>query len=869
MDATQIHDALDRVFNEKKARIVFWNDPEREFVNTLPFLLLKDVNVLRLDEVGGLEAKLRIEHEDPEGRYLLYSPSEEPDYDEDWLLDIRLYSESFRADRASINLRDLGLNRQGLRDHIAKRRKFFDSRDRIDKLKRIVHDDDGELDLDRKMLAVVTRSDQPEPFNIVRTLFHAMSGADGVDLDVIPAVWDQVEKFDLDEPFWAMMHSVFGYTEESPMLKNLLIRLLVTDYAEQLRGELPNALQNLILNGPGSGSAVVCLAQWRDSSSKGGSYNLLSEAVAAIIHLADHLHGCEIEDLLDVSTFLDVEKAIVSGLCDRVSSTADTIDAERTRSIASRRQAGHWVSSASVPVEQRRARRAVYEALAVAAELFALRNQYMQGFDFPDAPSMYQAYEQELYRFDQLYRQFCENARIAKKQGWDTLKPLLEQVEAVYCNTYLTNLALAWGKFVSSGLLEAWHVDAVPNQQDFYARSVKPWLDESDKRRAFVIVSDALRYEVAQELTQELNGAYRFQAALSSQLGVLPSYTALGMASLLPHQAVEYSPKGEVLVDGKPTASLDQRGAVLRAAKGIAVKADALLEMRKEQGREFVSDARVVYVYHDEIDARGDKAATESDTFEACRKAIEEIAEVVRYIVNNLNGNYVVVTADHGFLFTETAPGETDKSKLKDEPSGMVKKKKRYLLGHDLHEYQDAWHGRTAATANAAGGMEFWIPKGANRFHFTGGARFIHGGAMPQEIVVPVVTVKHVKDKGARDKTKTKYVTVQVLGSKHKITAHKHRFTLVQMEKVGDRAKPITLKVAVYEGDQPVTSIEKLTFESTSDSMEDRQKTVTLTLKDGQYDKRKSYRLILRDAGTGVEQESVDVMIDRAIADDF
>jgi hypothetical protein len=37
----------------------------------------------------------------------------------------------------------------------------------------------------------------------------------------------------------------------------------------------------------------------------------------------------------------------------------------------------------------------------------------------------------------------------------------------------------------------------------------------------------------------------------------------------------------------------------------------------------------------------------------------------------------------------------------------------------------------------------FWIPKGANRFHFVGGSRFVHGGIMPQEIVVPVLTVKH------------------------------------------------------------------------------------------------------------------------------
>ena len=51
--------------------------------------------------------------------------------------------------------------------------------------------------------------------------------------------------------------------------------------------------------------------------------------------------------------------------------------------------------------------------------------------------------------------------------------------------------------------------------------------------------------------------------------------------------------------------------------------------------------------------------------------------------------------------------------------------------------------------------MQFWVPKGNNRFHFTGGARFVHGGAMLQEIVVPVIQVKHLKDKGRREKTRS------------------------------------------------------------------------------------------------------------------
>ena len=111
-DIKQINDALDHVFKEEQRRIVFWNDPEREFQNILPFLLVENVTLLRLDETGILEVKLRIERDDPTGRYLLYSPAEEPDYELDWLLDIRLYSRSFRADRASMLLAELGLANQ-------------------------------------------------------------------------------------------------------------------------------------------------------------------------------------------------------------------------------------------------------------------------------------------------------------------------------------------------------------------------------------------------------------------------------------------------------------------------------------------------------------------------------------------------------------------------------------------------------------------------------------------------------------------------------------------------------------------------------------------------------------------------------------
>ncbi len=876
MDTRQIHDALGRIYTDEGARIVFWNDPDKEFQTILPTLNLDGVNIIQINELGALEVKVRVEREDPTGRYLLYSPSEEPDYENDWLLDVRLYSRSFRADRASILLSELGLKNLHLRQHLADRRKFFDNKERLQKLKGSVEPNDIASDLDRKMIAMVVKAEQPEWFNIIRTLYHAYTdNGDEIDLQTEPAAWEQIEKFELDKAFWEMAKATFGYSEETTTLKNLLLRLFVTDYVHHLKSAPPSALVHLILPTQGRSNAVVCLGQWRDSSSKGSSYDRLSEEVADLIHVEDYLRGLEIPDLLDVMTFHVVERRIASRLRERVHQTADMINPDEVRAIATRRQAGHWASPivSGSPAVPRRALHAVYDALVAAADFLALRNMYRDGFAFPNEAALYRAYEGELFRFDQLYRHFCEAADHAEAQGWNILKPLRELIENCYANWYVPTLALAWGKFLdpqgTTQLLNKWQLEQIPNQQEFFNRQVRPRLEEAENRKAYVIISDAFRYEAAQELTQELNGTYRFEATLTSQLGVVPSYTALGMASLLPHQNLSFKPNGDVLVDGKPTSSTEQRGAVLEAVEGIVCKADQLVAMKKEQGREFVAGKRVVYIYHNVVDAIGDTAATEEKTFRGVRTAIEELAALVTYIINNLNGNYVVITADHGFLFTESPPGQPDKTKLDQMPEGTVRAKKRYVIGRKLPDSDYVWHGKTSDTACAEGEMEYWIPKAGNRFHFTGGARFVHGGAMLQEVVVPVITVKHKKDKSTREDTKVKPVTVHVLGANHKVTTNRHRFELIQAEPVSERVKPITLKVAIYEGDNPVTNVETVKFDSTSDKMDERKKWIHVVLQDHQYHKNAAYSLVLRDAETGIEQQSVPVTIDRMFADDF
>ena len=139
---------------------------------------------------------------------------------------------------------------------------------------------------------------------------------------------------------------------------------------------------------------------------------------------------------------------------------------------------------------------------------------------------------------------------------------------------------------------------------------------------------------------------------------------------------------------------------------------------------------------------------------------------------------------------------------------------------------------------------------------------------MPQEVIVPLVTVTHLRgDK--KEASRSEKVSIQVLGTNHKITAPKYRFEIIQTEAVSDRRKPITLRAAVYDGVNPVTSVETVTLDSSSDSLEERKKSIRFELRTGTYDKTKPYRLVLRDVESDAEVQSVPVVIDRSFDDDF
>ena len=871
MKAEQVDQALHQKFVTEGERLVFWHDPNGEFTDYVEGGLaanIADVQVLDVAVLGGLSAKLRLEQEDRTGKYLVYSTGAVPPAEEDWLLDIRLYSVQFHADVASLWLQELGLSSLSLRDHLKGRVTFLGSQERRKKLGRLITAKDDEEALDLKMIAVTVGSHVASSFDVLRALCHSHEKDGRFDMSEPPEVITTLEKMDLLECFWQLMRREFAYAADSPSVAGLLRRLFVSELFHQADGARMESLAHHRLPVAGQRNAVVFLTQWRDSSGTAGSYDAAATAVAAEQKVGELLATLDLEAIKDVYTFWEVEKRVVSILKERLLGETQSVDVEALAALASERKAEHWLSGPGSDGADRRAIADAYDAIVAAAKLFALHTEHRNALSFASPGDLLAAYLKDLHRFDRLYRRFCTQAKPALGQGWDLLKTLAEEVERVYDQGFLQPLGVEWSRLLDEGFLGKWSLRDLPAQQDFYARNIRPHLAEAERKRAFVIISDAFRYEAARELTESLNGRYRMNAALSAMLGVLPSYTALGMASLLPHKTLAYNDKGDVLADDKSTAGTEARGKQLATVQGMACQAKDLLVMKQDDAREFTQGKRVVYIYHNAIDARGDSPPTEGETFEAVSDCIGELVELVEFCVNKLNAAKVWVTADHGFLFQQDAPSETDKSKLSHKPTHAVKVKKRYVIGRELGATPEAHHGSIDVTAGAEGGMAFWVPRAANRFHFTGGARFVHGGAMPQEVVVPLVTVTHLRGKKKKG-SRIEKVSVQVLGTNHKITTPKYRFELIQTEKVGERREPITLRAAVYDRDRAVTSVETITFDSTSDSIEERKKPLRFELRTGTYDKTTPYRLVLRDAESDAEVQSVPVVIDRSFDDDF
>ena len=839
-------------------RALYWHDAEGTFAQAVLDLEIEDLDVYRIEDGSQLELKLRLagllQH-----AFLLYRSGPEPPDEEDMFLDVRCYARAFRADSASMRLTELGLgDRLDLTKWVETRKRFLGSAGRVERFRSLLdRRHDREADLDRKALAVLAKAPNAEPREILLALFDAVGS---VGLNGQPSYWEDVVKFGLADAVWAMVEERFGFKKDSGAFRPLMLELFATDLLQCLPKErAPASLQHLRL--PKGGEVSVFLSQWRDSMQRSKSYNLLALAATLELDIVPAISTLAPEQLAGCETFEAVDKRIITAIRDELLEPTTIVRRNELSEMARRRLAGHWTHHETVGGD---ILAACYEALCEAIDLINGIESFRQELPNSPASSLAFAYLERWSLVDRAYRKFNYWAQIAEDKGLDVLKKLGERVEDFYANGYLQPLGVRWSEMLDGGELAKWAFTGIPSQRKFFADSVKAPLEEGGLKRIFVIISDALRYEAGVELAERLK-QFRLVPEVKPMVSVLPSITKLGMAALLPHKELAWNSATVVSADGISTAGMENRQTILGRAGGIAISAGSLKNLKRDEGRAQVREAKVVYIYHNVIDATGDHSATEDKTFAAVEEAIQDLAQLVRRVIDHLNGSTVVITADHGFLYTESSPREIDKSALGTKPEQAFGAKQRYMVGRALGEDARFHCVGLEKTAGIAG-LEAWYPKAAQRFHLAGGAKFVHGGPMPQEVFVPVVTVREAEGDSS---TKTRGVSIVLATAPNKVTTNRQSWKFLQTEKVGDRLKPLRVNVGIYDGTRPVSNIESLVFDSTADTIADRERFVRLNLAAEKFDSSKTYHLIARNADDGLEVLRHALKLEIAFTNEF
>ncbi len=422
-----------------------------------------------------------------------------------------------------------------------------------------------------------------------------------------------------------------------------------------------------------------------------------------------------------------------------------------------------------------------------------------------NTPDLYIArYADQLHLLDMYYRQaVCAYAELdlaSKTELADQTKAKLDMDYAAIIN----ELNLEWVRCIKELGTGFETVTSIERQPDFFRNRL-----QNLKQKTAVIVSDALRYEMAQELMQQLTGK-KHVATLTPALAMLPTETKYCKPSLLPHDTLACTGE-DMEVDGKVLASTEARTAQLqkRNDDSLCIGYKQLMALSKTEKRE-VFKHKLVYVFHNTLDenCHGCSLKTFAST---CKDVFDELVQLVTFIHDQANVTEVFITADHGFLYNDMAFEEKDKQAITED---CTDKTTRYYIGHSDKEETGITKFPMPSVAAMKGDYYIGVPTGTNRLAVKGGDyAFAHGGASLEELVIPVI---HSRYKRVNAKQK---VSVTLLEPTLTIASSRLKAHLVQGEAVSMDMQELTVLCAVYVGDKPVTPVKTITLNSTDTEM--------------------------------------------------
>jgi uncharacterized protein (TIGR02687 family) len=773
----------------QKYRIVIWYDEKGEFASDLWLMDLPGITKLVIDN-NEFGIKHQILINDPKGKYLLYKLGPKPPVTENWLADILLSNTELQIDQSSLWLTDLDLGREFI-EITTQYIEFFKNSKRTEALKKLLASEDTKNRIKLKMLAICAGSDARWDDIVMNLLSEEALGKS--------EKYNLINKSGLDVFFWEQVRKLLGYDISKPSIKDFAIEVFNTAF-------------NTALNEKATldSEVIYLLKRWKDHTQHKKAFREFSANCAEWLGIEQKISAKKIRELIDIDYFELVERKILSDLNQAILS--GTITAGEAEQVIRQRSMSHWFEDF----------RDEYACLESAVQFFSMIKTTEIRIDtFDDG---LEKYKSNLHKLDMYYRKFIYHYQQANQPT--LLNQLYEELENHYLNKYLNKLNTQFS--ASIGKIKQWNSSVIARQDRFWEQNIDVY--QKNNKKIFVIISDGLRYEIANELMSLIRQEDRYEADIVPMLGMLPSYTQLGMAALLPNDKISVAEdaSGTVLVDGQNSSGKDNRAKILDSkvpGKALLMKIDEVLVKSSEDSKKLYRDYDVIYIYQNRIDAVGDKQVTESKVFQEVEATMNELIDAIHRLTSG-NANNIIITADHGFLYQHRELDNTDFMSETDVSGDIMYKDRRFIIGKALKSESNLLHF-DAKQLGLEGSMEVMIPMANQRMRLSGsGSRYVHGGASLQEIMIPVLKInkKRVSD--------VEFVDVDLISTGGRIISTGQLvINLYQKEPVSDKMQPVTLRIGVYNQQDELISEEKtIPFDYTSDSPRDREITCKLLL---------------------------------------
>ncbi len=840
-------------------KLIFWHDAEEEFRQELRVTAeaLQNAQLIEYGDNTRFALKKRLCLDDAQGNYVIYCPGALTEAD-NWLLALELRSEQVSFDRLSLWLREMGLtDSPEVREVLRRYPVFFRRKEYRAGLAAMGGETALPAAIPSLAACVVCGLRKPDAPGLILALLQG--GMDARQNELV----QELARCGLTDCVLSLLSRAVDYhfCELDPARLAGHVLLAATSHligSEGLEG-LESRFSTLRCE-----RCYSFVHEWQESKSEETREFFLEWAsfVEEQLGMCARMAEMPLEVLARMTFFPGADVCLLRRmmqLLDPAEGTAGNVPEDMLLQIADQRRTSFWYARW----------KAYYEGLALAVKMLRFHRENKRGFNRTDALALWKNYAENYYRMDMWYRQFGAYAEVVRNNydGLlnDSFLQLAELVENVYSNWYLAELGEAWYVAAGEELASSGAIAGVDRQFFFYDNHVAP-----EQNRVWVIISDAMRYEVAAELSEQLATVVTGELQLKNCQGIFPTLTNFGMAALLPRKKLKMNTERSVvslLADGLSTES-QGREAVLQAANpaSVAMSMESFLCLRQSERRLRVKGMEVVYLYHDSIDAAGHQDA---GVFRKCGEAVRELVNVVKMLDHEHQARRVILTADHGFLYTADPLTEADKISQSDMKEHIVDMGRRHILTRSGVSLPGMQKVRLSCEAE---GIEAWSPIGKVRLaRQGGGTHFVHGGASLQEMMVPVVDIRLVRNtskdyRNNRERYEMSPVKLRVVSNGPNIIRNRSfSIDLVQEDPVDARHKAVTWRACFEDAHGLVISdTHELIADRREPERRDRLLTRRFTLRNEEYDKKAMYYLVLRDADGCLPTMRVEYSVDLA-----